>query len=84
MLKCEVNEGCFRVEIQGTVMQLSCDLDAIVNAVYNNRRNGPVPEQATVFRRLLCSSAMAPNSPMWSSHSHDGFSTAIPIRKKED
>lgn len=57
--------GQLEVHMAGTVAEISTDVCIVINSIFNNLKNGPVPEQAEVFRFMVMKAAFDPNSPAW-------------------
>lgn len=57
--------GQSEVHMAGTVLELAADVGIVINSIFNNLKNGPVPEQAATFRFLIMQAAIDPNSPDW-------------------
>ncbi len=69
--------GQFEVLFSGTVKDLTSDVCIVINSVFNNLKNGPVPAQAEAFQRMVMQAVLNPTSAAWKTVEGDTHISAI-------
>ena len=59
--------GQFQVNFGGNVLELTSDVCIVLNSIFNNLKNGPVPAQAECFQLKVMQAVLDPTSAAWKS-----------------
>lgn len=87
MIKATV-DGC-HVEVSGSgsVVQMATDVSKLINVLHGNYCRAGRSDMAELFRTLMTTAIIHPESPMWEDFGGEGVMACIPldvVQGKED
>lgn len=87
MIKATVDGGHVEVSGSGSVVQMATDVSMLINVLHGNYCRAGRSDMAELFRTLMMTAIIHPESPMWEDFGGEGVMACIPLdvsQGKED
>lgn len=87
MINATIEDGCVEVGASGSVAQIAADVSRLINALHGNYCRAGRSDMAELFRTLMTTAIIHPESPMWEDFGGEGVMACIPldvVQGKED